>query len=1667
MVNMTKSGGVVITNVKCPVTLDREGVEFPYWDMAFVAACGLKRCKEALSTPMPDTEENAAALLMLIESVPKVWGSKLASMKIASAAYQWVQQKFTGGADQEVTSRWLELLHKGMTETETLEEYYNRMVALYEALKGNGHPIMERDVKIAIIHGLPEAAKETGMISSSAGRDLEGLWEIIATTAKGLGFDDRVPRVIPVAKAVTNPIPATTSTTASPQEGSAQGHGTGQRNSFKPMGRDRRDRTCYRCREAGHIERDCPMKKAEEKMQQDMQRVMAAMANLLPPPANQASAATTRPPESNGHNNNFFPGGYPPPSGMSATITLSVLTPTAVMPEVRSFMVDSGASIHLVNDLSLLHSPTLHSTPISLHMATSDATGQIIATGSLCLSSADQQPLWLHHVHCVPSATANLISVTAAIRDGATFLTDSVGGYTGMCGPCDWSCPVEQKNGLYFLQKVSPIRNPVPALVNAIRAQHSHDCRLRALWHSRLGHPGEANMRRLQSENLVSGIPVSLSPCEKCPATCEACIQGKHSRPPFGISSRTATEPLLRIHLDTVGPITPTAITGERFFVTIVDEASHYVIALAVKSKDTISGAVRDLLVFWQRQLGRTVKCIRTDRGTEFLNSTLKGYCAQEGIKFETSAAYTPQQNGLAERMNRTIKEKARTLLLHAAAKQTLWKEAVETACILYNMGPVAGRDKTPYELFHGVKPDASLLKTFGCLAHVHVPDHQRGPFESKTSPGVFTGYSSVSKAYRIYMGNGIWKESRDVVFLEHIRGADRVGLSTMPPVSPNAVQQSFAPHVGQQESYGTPEQTSFWDSDDPEPPCTPEVDVQRSEVDFPSATTPCATTPCATNLCENYETSNGNGDGETTSSEQSPTESGRSWSVLGHLENLARGGQETESQWQRLNNMQGCLRNDVGPLGVRGQDGLTRQQRYDQRVTAREAAARENDGHECDVSGRENGRMPETFESGEASDEEAAVQFMARQEGMSDHVSDESEARGASVEAANQMIEGQMESSDGQALHACEGHTGESYVCCEGESMDERESTAVDNAFPNYAAPLSAECVWDEISSMENKLSKATCESSKERKLQAPAEWERVREVCNAVASSERVVESSACEPREDSHLVHDFNLNPAKGQIPGVRWSKVPVPENLREAQRSPQWEFWRQAMQEEQDSLDAHEVMEYVERPRGHKVIPVHWIFSVKTDAHGNVMRFKARLVAQGCRQIPGVDVDEVFAPTSSYGSRRTLLATAAAKNMEIHQVDIKTAFLNGDLEEEVYVTQPPGFDNGDPNIVCRLHKALYGLKQAPRAWHKVLNEKLLSMGYEVSKSDAGVYIKRHEDGELSYMLVYVDDLLIVAMGAEEIVQVKRELLASFKIHDLGEVKDFLGCQIQRDRENLCLSLSCVPKIDALCEKFGVSVESRSVDTPMSKDFVVSALPQVTVGDTSFGSGTLLPPGHRYCELVGSLLYIANTTRPDIAQAVGVLSRYRNAPTTAHMNEGLRVLRYLRSTREYVLVLGGKGPVLEGYVDADYAGDIDSRRSTSGFVLSVFGSAVVWGSKKQHSVATSTVEAEFMATSLAIKELNWLRGFLEEIGTPPWSVKLYCDNQGCIANLKNPLYSKYTKHIAVCFHFAREAIAMGQVSLCYVESAKNKADMLTKPLARPVFQLHRRAFGLVKTS
>jgi hypothetical protein len=249
-------------------------------------------------------------------------------------------------------------------------------------------------------------------------------------------------------------------------------------------------------------------------------------------------------------------------------------------------------------------------------------------------------------------------------------------------------------------------------------------------------------------------------------------------------------------------------------------------------------------------------------------------------------------------------------------------------------------------------------------------------------------------------------------------------------------------------------------------------------------------------------------------------------------------------------------------------------------------------------------------------------------------------------------------------------------------------------------------------------------------------------------------------------------------------------------------------------------------------------------------------------------------------------------------------------------------------------------------------------------------------------------------------------------------------------------------------------------------MCKSFVATELPQSSSATEAEagGSGALLPDGNRYAELVGSLQYLANTTRPDIAQAVGVLGRYRHQPTTSHFTAGLRIVRYLLGTKDQGLIYGGKGKSeLIGYVDSDFAGDQDTRKSTTGYTFQLNGSTVSWGSRKQQSVATSTVEAEYIAASVAIKEGIWLGSLLTELGYPVSNVKLMCHNMGCITNLKNHVLSKYTKHISVCYHQAREKVLWGQISPVYVRTDENLADLFTKPLPAPVFLKHRSNLGI----
>jgi len=479
------------------------------------------------------------------------------------------------------------------------------------------------------------------------------------------------------------------------------------------------------------------------------------------------------------------------------------------------------------------------------------------------------------------------------------------------------------------------------------------------------------------------------------------------------------------------------------------------------------------------------------------------------------------------------------------------------------------------------------------------------------------------------------------------------------------------------------------------------------------------------------------------------------------------------------------------------------------------------------------------------------------------------------------------------------------------------------------------------------------------------------------------------------------------------------VPDPITVRQAMASPQAAEWRQAMDEEVESLLANQTWTLEPVPPGATIIPVKWIFKVKRGPDGRVERYKARLVAKGFKQVEGIDYNEVYAPVSKHTTLRALLAICAKEDLELEHLDVKTAFLHGELEEVIYMQQPPGYEQGS-GLVCRLHKSIYGLKQAPRAWHTKLKEKLTESGFTVSSADPGLYILSPPDGPSLYLAVYVDDILQASKSTELMKQVKSNLLATFDSRDLGPATQFLGMEISRNRPQRTIKLSQVQMVKTLTDKYGLS-QAKPKSTALTTGITLTAAkPDDELLDTS---------AYPYSELIGSLLYLSVCTRPDIAQAVGALSRYMANPTPEHWTAARGVLRYLAGTQDFGIVYSPDDmayPV--GYCDANYAGDVDTRRSTTGYVFKFHTGAISWSSRLQPTVAVSTAEAEYMAASAAVKEAIWLSHLFADLGYELRPVQLFSDNQAALSLMKHPIASARSKHIDVLYHFARERVARG---------------------------------------
>ena len=495
------------------------------------------------------------------------------------------------------------------------------------------------------------------------------------------------------------------------------------------------------------------------------------------------------------------------------------------------------------------------------------------------------------------------------------------------------------------------------------------------------------------------------------------------------------------------------------------------------------------------------------------------------------------------------------------------------------------------------------------------------------------------------------------------------------------------------------------------------------------------------------------------------------------------------------------------------------------------------------------------------------------------------------------------------------------------------------------------------------------------------------------------------------------------------------------------------WIKAADDEMKSLKELETWKLTELPEGKQAIGCKWVFKIKHDSEGKTDRYKARLVAKGYSQKFGEDYDATFAPVVKQTTLRTLLTIAAVRNMKVRHYDVKTAFLNGDITEDLYMSQPEGYvANGKENLVCKLTKSLYGLKQSARAWNTKINEVMLSNGFQQSKADQCLYSK-FEHNKWMYVLLYVDDLIAVHEDDDAIRQFGDLIGDHFAVKDLGEISYYLGIQIERDISgNFLLNQSV--KIAALLDEFNLN-DAKGVSTPMEAAYMKAE-----------GESDLLPDNELYRKAVGALLYVATTTRPDIAAAIGILCRRVSNPRQRDWNAVKRVMRYLKQTISLKLKISADNNLeLVGYVDADWGGDVSDRKSTSGYLYMIGQSSISWSCKKQVSVALSSTEAEYIAASYASQEVIWLRQLLDDLGVAVNQPTLiYEDNQSVIKLAVSDKINTRTKHIDIRHHHLRDLVDRHVINFVYCETNNMIADVLTKPLPRSKLEELRTYMGLI---
>ncbi|CAI7770276.1 unnamed protein product [Closterium sp. NIES-53] len=1284
----------------------------------------------------------------------------------------------------------------------------------------------------------------------------------------------------------------------------------------------------------------------------------------------------------------------------------SALSGTALAEALHTFTLDSGASRNFFRNSTTL---TPLPTPVLGRLA-DPSGGPVLAHSSTVLPCPAVPFGSLSGLH-LPSFSTNLSSLyTLTAEPPQVAASAHVAASGSVAAPC--SCYILSHQNL--------------------------------LWHHRLGHPSLPRLRGMHSCLLVSGLPRSLPPLPHLPAPpCLPYVEGRQRAAPHS-SFPLKTAPLQTLHMDVWGPARVSGQGHECYFHLVVDDYTHYTTVFPLHSK----GEVPDVLIPWIRAVHFQLRerfCedlpdlrLHSDRGGEFSSDLLREFCRGEGILQSFTLPASPQQNGVAElriglvmeglvRDTSTNKLSSRTIprvflgfppnapgwkFYHPTSHRVLPSHNVTFDALVpfYHLFPYRSAPLPPPLLFlaPGPPPVDPLPPQGAAASSVSQVDPLPGtvPVEVDVDSGAARGAVSGGAAC-----GGAEPASAEPGGAE-LEGAEPGGAESEGAVSWGAEHGGVEPRG--------PAGVSQRPSHLQEPLSSQKLRkwfAQRTRLGSGAAGAggsaaggtgaggTGATSLRGAGVTAGAGGTRGAGDADPGGARTRGTGAAGAGGVGGDraggtgVGDLGAGGAGTGGAGASGPEPLGAVPTMAGPeeRGGRVAGGSGESQAQGHPRDSAMAPMQPSLGPPRDE--------PRVFGLDKFNGDNFA-EWSFKMENIFDHY-DLLEV----MEGTEKRPENDLEKSPWMRKSA------QGYLLL-GQALG---SGQIRHIKPFQREPEKRPKAWAALKGVDAPATAAVVVVL-ERQMAAlrieedEAVEEGVQKFFDLLTRLEgadlnyselqKKTKLLALLPESRSSLIINLNRDLPRLSLEDVKRAILQEDfrrPTLKEALESSDAEEWKKAMESELKSIEENGTWELVELPEGRKAITSKWLFKIKSDADGKIERYKSRLVAKGYQQKEKVDYKELFASVVKRTTLRTLLAGAAIKGWVVKQMDVTTAFLNGVLEEEIFMAQPEEFDDGSGRVL-RLKKALYGLKQAPRQWYLKLRGVLEEIGFTPSTADHSSFMLG--DGEQrSFMVVYVDDILIFSPSSDLVKEVILKLQDKFKCKALGD---------------------CVKGL----EEESVGEEER----------------------------------HRFHSLVGSLMYAAVNTRPDVAFATGQLARVVQCPNEEQVATGMRVAKYLGQTATVGLQYSAaaqrrqKGAdgvepgrlFLTAFSDASFASGPEDMTSVGGFVCCVGGGSTAWESKKQVDQALSSVESEYMALFRAVREIVWQRRLLAELGEEQQGpTSLYCDSQGTIALAKNPVLHGLTKHMRVKWHWTRSMVAAGEVELHYVKTTGQPADMMTKRL------------------